>query len=121
MAYNVHQPRETVENRRPQDDLPYERRMLWIIRDYRKLSSSIDTLKAYTHDLEAEYKKTVKEISGLRSQNEDLMQKKCPSEGTITNLKALVKEKQDIIAEQRAKISMLQRELAEYKKLYGDL
>lgn len=121
MAYNEHQPKERVQSHRPQDDLPYERRMLWIIRGYRKLMNALDTLEAYAHDLEAEYKKKVKENDGLRSQNEDLMQKKCPSEGTITNLKALVKEKQDIIAEQRAKISMLQRELAEYKKLYGDL
>ncbi|MBQ9560584.1 MAG: hypothetical protein IJV08_11505 [Bacteroidaceae bacterium] len=38
--------------RRPQDDLPYERRMLYIIRDYRRLLEANERLAAYARSLE---------------------------------------------------------------------
>ena len=43
-----------TEKRRPQDDLPYEVRMKYIIEDYRKINTHIDSARRYAEDMERE-------------------------------------------------------------------
>lgn len=109
------------KKRRPQDDLPYERRMLYIIKDYRKLVAANEMLDTYAKQLEEANEELRDENDKLSRENENLIKVKSPNEHTINTLTSLVKEKRDIILSQRSQISLLQRELAEYKKLYGEL
>lgn len=109
------------EHQRPQDDIPYERRMLYIIRDYRRLLQANETLETYCKSLEQSNKELLEQNDSLRRINDDLRQKKSPEENTICSLQALVKEKRETIQYQNCRISMMQRELNEYKKRYGEL
>lgn len=54
---------------RPQDDLPYERRMYYIIRDYRRMLESKDKLKEYTRKLETKIEHLKEEVArkGLKN------------------------------------------------------
>ena len=107
--------------RRPQDDLPYERRMLYIIRDYRRLTSANETLETYAKQLEKENERLRGENDRLKRENENWKKVKQPNEGMVTAMQGLLNEKRDLLTSQRAQISLLLRELDEYKKLYGEL
>lgn len=45
-------------NPRPQDDLPYERQMFYIIKDYRRLTELLQKVSAYARKLEKELEST---------------------------------------------------------------
>lgn len=64
------------ENRkRPQDDLPYERRMYYIIKDYRRLQGRLEELKDYAKQLEKDLRKEKDKRYHLSSTNMRLSQK----------------------------------------------
>lgn len=52
---------------RPQDDLPYEVRMKFIIHGYRKLWEKLEYIEPYTHQLEEQNKSLTEKLSKLRS------------------------------------------------------
>ena len=54
------------ENKRPQDELPYEVRMKYIIKDYRKINKHVDAARKYAEDMERENKELKEEIRKLQ-------------------------------------------------------
>lgn len=57
---------------RPQDDLPYERRMYYIIRDYLRMLDSIDRLKEHCKKLEETIESLKDDISLRKYKNQTM-------------------------------------------------
>lgn len=54
---------------RPQDDLPYEQRMLYIIKDYRRISGHVENARHYAETLERENKELKRQFAILNTRH----------------------------------------------------
>lgn len=50
-------------HRRPQEDLPYEQQMLYIIKDYRRINTFIEKARTYGETMERENKELRRQIA----------------------------------------------------------
>jgi len=97
---------EEYKNRhRPQDDIPYERRMFYIIQDYRKILEQNEQLAAYCKKLE-------KEIEKLR-------QKSTEQGLTNKNLAEICTKRSREIKRLKARIDWLEEQLRQYGQPQG--
>lgn len=55
-----------MNRHRPQDDLPYEYRMKYIIEDYIKIRNALDMIEPYTKELEETVQEQHKEIEKIK-------------------------------------------------------
>lgn len=79
-------------NRRPQDDLPYERRMLYIIRDYRRLFGKLDEVTAYAKSLEQQLSELGEKRAKTATANRAMTEKLKEARSECKRLKAQIQE-----------------------------
>lgn len=97
---------EEYKNRhRPQDDLPYERRMLYIIQDYRKLLEQNERLADYCKKLE-------RDIENLRL-------KRTEQGLTNKNLAEICTKRSREIKRLKVRIDWLEEQLKQYEQPQG--
>lgn len=66
---------EIEERKRPQDDIPYEVRMKYIIQGYRRLEQKLEKLVAYAKKLECENEELQDQISLKGWKNQQMSEK----------------------------------------------
>ncbi len=77
---------------RPQDELPYEIRMQYIIKDYRKLFKKVSQLEKYSEGLEEENVRLKEQLEQLTPEREKILEEKLKEITTKNeNLKCQVK------------------------------
>lgn len=79
-------------NRRPQDDLPYERRMLYIIRDYHRLFGKLEEVTAYAKSLEQQLSELGEKRAKTAAHNRTMTEKLKEARSECKQLKAKIQE-----------------------------
>lgn len=117
-----------MDRHRPQDDLPYEYRMKYIIEDYIKMRNALDMIESYTKKLEETVKMQQSDIRLLQQEIDNIKElchighihelpnylRRLKDESKCAKLEIKYKEAKEMITDLKKKINKYDSLLVKY-------